>query len=131
ELFTKAIGLFTASPASAHAAEDYLSIRILGAPFVLLYVALREVRYARGDSQTPMRATLLANVVNIGLAVLFVFGFSWGWKGAAAATIIAHAIEAGTLVWSQRELGGFHLAGAKAEHARTFFRVGVPTGLQF
>src|SRR5215470_1884422 len=50
-----------ASPASGEAARTYLSIRILGAPLSLAYVALREVRYAQGDARTPMMATLIAN----------------------------------------------------------------------
>src|SRR4051812_34714902 len=54
-----------ATPAAGHAAGTYLGLRSLGAPLVLCYVALREIRYGQGDARSPMRATVLANLVNI------------------------------------------------------------------
>src|SRR5207248_6456734 len=44
-------------------AAQYLAIRSLGAPLVLLYAALREARYGEGDSTRPMRASLAGNAV--------------------------------------------------------------------
>ena len=71
-------GRLTASEAAAIAAARYLRIRSLGAPLVLLYVALREVRYADGDARSPTIATLAAHVANIVLAGTFVFGLLGG-----------------------------------------------------
>ena len=45
----------SASPRAGHFAAQYLAIRSLGAPLVLLYAALREARYGVGDSTGPMR----------------------------------------------------------------------------
>jgi len=97
---------------------------------VLLYVALREVRYAEGDAQSPMRATVLAQVVNIGLAVLFIFVLKQGVRGAAFATVIAHAVEAGVLSLAQRSRG-FGLRDLRRADLAALFRVGIPTGIQF
>jgi MATE family multidrug resistance protein len=116
--------------AAGHAASTYLRIRILGAPLALLYVALREVRYAEGDPLSPMRATMTAQAVNIGLASLFIFVMNWGVAGAAVATVLAHGVEAGTLSLSQRSRG-FGLGEVRRRHIVELFRIGLPTGLQF
>src|SRR5205085_6702815 len=127
-----AIGLahLTATPAAGIAARTYLGIRILGAPLALLYVAQREVHYALGDAQSPMRATVAAQVVNIGLAVLFIFVLKQGVRGAACATVIAHGVEAGVLSLAHRARG-FGLREMRREHLAALFRVGLPTGIQF
>ena len=44
---------------------------------------------AMGDSQTPLRAMVIASVTNIILDLLFVMGFHWGVEGAAIATVTA------------------------------------------
>src|SRR5205814_8614736 len=93
------LGRLAATEAAGRAARTYLQIRIVGAPMALLYIALREVRYAEGDARSPMRATVAAQAVNIVLAVLFIFVLKQGVRGAACATVIAHAVEAGVLSW--------------------------------
>jgi MATE family multidrug resistance protein len=130
QLVALALAHLAASEAAGAAARTYLSIRIVGAPLVLLYVALREVHYAEGDAQGPMRATVVAQVVNIGLAVLFIFVLKQGVRGAACATVIAHGFEAGVLSLAHRSRG-FGLSAMRREHLAALFRVGLPTGLQF
>src|SRR5204863_114458 len=49
----------SATPAAGAAARTYLHIRNLGAPLALVYVALREVRYAEGDARSPMVASVM------------------------------------------------------------------------
>ncbi len=124
------VGRLASTEAAGHAAGTYLRIRILGAPLALLYVALREVRYAEGDPRSPMRATVAAQATNIGLAVVFIFVLRWGVAGAALATIVAHGVEAGTLSLAQRERG-FGLGVVRRHHIAELFRMGLPTGLQF
>jgi MATE family multidrug resistance protein len=119
-----------ATPAAGHAAGEYLGVRILGAPLTLAYVALREVRYGRGDARMPMFATIAANLVNVALAYLFVFVLGRGVRGAALATLIANGVELGVLVVAQRAQG-FGVSIARAEHRRALWRLGVPSGLQF
>jgi MATE family multidrug resistance protein len=124
------IGRLASTEAAGHAAGTYLRIRILGAPFALLYVALREVRYAEGDPKSPMRATVAAQATNVALAVTFIFVLHWGVAGAAFATVLAHGVEAGTLSLAQRSRG-FGLRVVRREHIVELFRMGLPTGLQF
>ncbi len=47
---------------------------------------------ASGDTKTPMRAGLIANVVNVGLNVVFIYKLGLGVVGAAIASAIAFTI---------------------------------------
>jgi MATE family multidrug resistance protein len=124
------VGRLAATEAAGHAASLYLRIRISGAPLVLLYAALREVRYAHGDARSPMVATVSAQIVNISLAFVFIFVLHRGVAGAAVASVIAHLVEALVLSLAQRARG-FGLRAVSREHLADLFRVGLPTALQF
>jgi MATE family multidrug resistance protein len=130
QLLAELLVHIAASDAAGQAARTYLRLRILGAPGALAYVALREVRYAQSDAQSPMRASLVANAVNVGLACLFVLGLGWGVAGAGAATAIAHYVEVGLLALQQRRHGGGP-RGTTLRHLAELWKVGLPTGLQF
>jgi MATE family multidrug resistance protein len=130
QLMAQLLPLLTATAKAGEAAQDYLSIRVLGAPLALAYVALREVSYGRGDAQAPMRATVAANLVNITLCYLFVFVWERGVAGAALATVLANGVELGALLLRQRGRGlGLRQAG-QAE-VRALWRLGTPTGIQY
>jgi MATE family multidrug resistance protein len=130
QLVAELVARLAATDPAGQAARTYLHLRNLGAPAALFYVALREVRYGQGDARSPMRATVLANVVNATLAYVFVFHFGWGVAGAGAATAIAHFVEAGTLAL-QMGRGGFRVSGTRARHLEALWRIGWPSGLQF
>jgi len=119
-----------ATPASGDAARTYMQIRSLGAPLALLFAGLREVCYGRGESHAPMRASILANLVNIALAYLFVFVLGRGVAGAAVATVIAHGAEFGFLAFTQRARR-FGLRTWRVDHLLALGRVGLPLGVQF
>ena len=70
-------------------ALDYLRISLLGAPFML--VAFAGAGYLRGmqDTRSTLVIAVAANVVNLALEVLFVYGFGWGIEGSAWGTAIA------------------------------------------
>jgi multidrug resistance protein, MATE family len=119
----------SASPRAGAFAAQYLAIRSLGAPLVLVYAALREARYGEGDTKAPMRASLAANAVNISLDAVLILGLHWGVRGAAVATICASVTELALLAWPMRH----QLATMKwARHAlRDVWAQGLPNGLQF
>lgn len=116
----------TATAESGAAAQQYVWIRLLGTPLVMVYVALREGRYGLGDSHSPMVAVVTGNVVNIGLDYLFIFSFGWGVAGAAWATVIGHVVEAAILVFRMDAW-----ARPRMRDLRNLWRVGLPTGIQF
>ena len=69
----------------------YLRIGSLGLPFAL--IALAGHGYLRGvsDLRLPLVIVVVANVVNVLLNVLFIYGFDWGLAGSAWATVVAQA----------------------------------------
>jgi MATE family multidrug resistance protein len=77
-----------------------------------------------------MRASLAANLLNIGLAYTFVFLFGWGVTGAGLATLIAAATEASMLALPMRR-ADFGLRAWTRRHLRTLLRIGGPLGVQF
>lgn len=130
QLLALALPLIAATEASGQAAHGYHRVRILGAPLVLAYVALREYRYGIGDSRTPMVAVVVANIVNIVLDYVFIFGLDLGVEGAAWATVIGN-VSAGSIMVYASWKRGFGLGEARREHLRAVLRIGIPTGLQF
>ncbi len=72
-------------------ALTYFRIAALGLPAALL--ALAGQGYLRGVSnlRRPLEIVVAANVLNILLELLFVYGFGWGVAGSAAGTAIAQA----------------------------------------
>ena len=71
----------------------YLRLMFLGIPIVMAYNLLAVILRSLGDGQTPLRAMILAALVNIGLDLLFVLLFHWGIAGAAVATLIAQGFS--------------------------------------
>ncbi len=119
----------SASPRAGGFAAEYLAIRTLGAPVLLLYVALREASYGEGDSRAPMRAALAGNAVNIAVDVVLILGLGWGVAGAAVATLFGHVTELGVLAWPMR--ARLRRLRWTAAAARDVWAQGVPNGLQF
>jgi MATE family multidrug resistance protein len=115
--------------ASGAIAAEYASLRVLCAPLLLIDIALRENRQAVGDARSPMIATILANLVNVGLVAWFLFGLEWGVAGVAWASSIAQLVEALVLALRQRPYG-FGLRVWLRADLRTVFRLGVPLGIE-
>lgn len=129
QLLAPLLEALSASPRAGHFAAEYLSIRSLGAPLVLLYAALREARYGVGDSRAPMRASLAGNAVNIALDALLILVLDWGVRGAAYATIAGNLTELAVLAWPMRaQLAKLRYSRAAA---REVWAQGVPNGVQF
>jgi MATE family, multidrug efflux pump len=74
---------------AAEYAVTYLRIAAIGFPAAFL--ALGGQGYLRGiaDLRTPLVIVIAANVANVILEVLFVYGFGWGIEGSAWGTAIA------------------------------------------
>ncbi|MCA9630127.1 MAG: MATE family efflux transporter [Myxococcales bacterium] len=118
-----------ATPLQGHTAAQYFWARNLGAPLVLIGVALREVRYGVGDSHSPMRISLLANGANIALDYLFIFPLGMGAVGAAWASVAASALECLALIFVQRG-DGFGLRSVRSRDVLDVVQMGWPLGLQ-
>src|SRR6185295_11974641 len=129
QLVAPLLSRLSSSPRAGGFAAQYLAIRSLGAPLILLYAALREASYGEGDSRTPMRASLAGNAVNIALDVILILGLGWGVSGAAVATIFGNATELAVLAWPMR--AKLRRLCWRAAAVRDVWAQGVPNGVQF
>ena len=73
-----------------------MQIILLGNVVTHLYLGLNAVLRSSGHPQKAMYATIATVVINTILDPLFIYGFGWGIRGAAIATIIAQVIS---LLW--------------------------------
>lgn len=74
-------------------AELYMRIILGGFPLVMLYNYCSSVLRAVGDSQTPLKAMIIASLTNIVLDIVAVFVLGWGIAGAAAATAFSQGVS--------------------------------------
>ncbi|MET0929310.1 MAG: MATE family efflux transporter [Aeromicrobium sp.] len=95
EVFARAL---SSSEPVAGFARDYLLVSALGVPAVLLMLAATGALRGVLDLRTPLVVTVAANVLNVVLNVLLVYGLDWSVRGAAAGTVIAQWCAAGWLV---------------------------------
>lgn len=77
-------------------ARDYMQIILLGNAVTHLYLGLNAVLRSSGHPQKAMYATIATVVINTILDPVFIYGFGWGIRGAAVATIVAQIIS---LTW--------------------------------
>ncbi|CAL5341007.1 unnamed protein product [Camellia sinensis] len=80
-------------------ARQYLTLRSLGAPAVLLSLAMQGVFRGFKDTKTPLYATLLGDGANIILDPIFIFVFRMGVSGAAIAHVISQYLISLVLLW--------------------------------
>ncbi len=72
----------------------YLRLYYAGCPIIMTYNYAASHLRAFGNSRAPLRAMIIASIVNIVLDILFVGPFGWGIKGAIIATLIAQFVAA-------------------------------------
>ena len=92
---------FGASEATIGYARDYMSIILMGNVVTHMYLGLNSVLRASGHPRKAMYATINTVVINTILDPIFIYGFGWGIRGAAIATVLAQIIS---LVWQFRLL---------------------------
>ena len=87
---------FGASADTIGYARDFMEVILLGNIFTHMYLGLNAVLRAAGYPQKAMYATINTVIINTILAPIFIYGFEWGIRGAAIATVIAQVIS---LTW--------------------------------
>ncbi|KAL6284326.1 hypothetical protein ACE6H2_015255 [Prunus campanulata] len=80
-------------------AQQYLMLRSLGAPAVLLSLAMQGVFRGFKDTKTPLYATVAGDVTNIILDPIFMFVFRLGVNGAAISHVISQYLICVILLW--------------------------------
>ena len=92
---------FGASDDTLPYAREYMVIILLGNVITHMYLGLNAVLRAAGHPRKSMYATMITVVLNAILDPIFIFGFGWGIRGAAIATILAQIVS---LSWQLRIL---------------------------
>jgi MATE family multidrug resistance protein len=129
------------SPEVAEAGTGYLRISLMGGGFFLVYLNLSCFFRGTGDTKTPMKVAIAANVVNVIGDYLLIFGHfglpRMEVEGAAVATVFASlsgAIIFLALFLRRRfheKFGTRTLLAFSAERMARMIRVGLPIGVQY
>ena len=90
---------FGASAETLPYAHDFMVIISLGNVITHMYFGLNAMLRATGNPQKSMYATIFSVIINVILAPTFIFGFGWGIRGAALATVMA---QTSMLIWQIR-----------------------------
>lgn len=95
QIFLEPMLRFFGSPEEVLAyAKTYTRITSVGFPFAIITTGGGHLIRADGRPKIMMMCNLTGAAINTALDALFVFGFSWGIAGAAAATVIGQVIAA-------------------------------------
>lgn len=81
--------LFEASSSVESLAGTYFLIRIWGAPALMLHMVVIGMLFGLQRMRATLALSILLNVTNIVLDLVFVIGLGWGVAGVAGATLIS------------------------------------------
>lgn len=124
-----------------HNAFWYIEIIIIGLITNTFYNLLASIIRALGDSKTPLYILIIASVVNIVFALIFIQVFHWGVPGSAVAVVFSQTISVILcLYFIKRSLPILHLKKQDwlIKFDKKFFdsvyehwRIGFPMAVQF
>ncbi|MBD7969897.1 MATE family efflux transporter [Paenibacillus gallinarum] len=81
-----------ATPESFEFTKDYVTVMLIGSPFVVLFFTLENIIRSEGAAITSMIGMILSVVINIILDAMVVFVFHWGIIGVASATVVSNLV---------------------------------------
>ncbi|MGS2721079.1 MATE family efflux transporter [Paraglaciecola aestuariivivens] len=106
-----ALGLYFANASFAieEVIIEYFQVRIFGAPAAMLNLAVVGWLIGQQKTKQVLSIQVLANLLNIGLNLWFVFGLQLNVKGVALATVLAeYFISIASVLVALRVLGKVH-----------------------
>jgi len=80
-------------------AKEFMTIILAGNVVTHMYLGLNALLRSSGSPKKAMMATIYSVLINLVLNPLFIFGFHWGIRGSACATVISQII---VLAWQIR-----------------------------
>lgn len=87
---------FGASDATVQYAREFMQVILWGNVVTHAYLGMNALLRSAGHPKSAMYATIIAVILNIILAPLFIYVFHWGLQGAASATVLSQTI---VLLW--------------------------------
>ena len=134
------IGLFGAAPDVTAAAATYLQVTAATSIALFLSFVCGAVLRGAGDSRTPLQAAILANVVNVIVAYVLIFGHlglpALGVAGSALGAATGRSVGAAyMLVMMARGHKAISLSGSwgwrpRLTSARQLLTLGVPAAME-
>ncbi|ONK59743.1 uncharacterized protein A4U43_C08F10020 [Asparagus officinalis] len=118
------MGVKSDSPMLAPAYR-YLTLRSLGAPAVLLSLAMQGVFRGFKDTKTPLFATVIGDVTNIILDPILIFSLRMGVTGAAIAHVVSQYLITSILFFRLVKQIDVVPPSIKALNLRRFLRCGI------
>jgi len=120
---------------------SYVQIRMLSAPFFLIYYTFSHFYRGIGDTRTPLKVLLVAHVVNLVGDYLLIFGNgpfdAMGVEGAAWATTLANVVAAVIFIGfasrkkMRERFGMLENLRPRADELLRLFRIGLPIAVHF
>ncbi|KAJ3692868.1 hypothetical protein LUZ60_011963 [Juncus effusus] len=98
-IFLNLMGVSPASPMRTPS-ELFLKLRALGAPAVVLSLAIQGVFRGFKDTKTPVIHLGIGNISSVVLLPVLVYTLGFGVTGAALATVVSQYLTAFLLIWS-------------------------------
>lgn len=116
-------------------AVNYFNMYAFGFIFFFGFQGTSAILRGLGDSKTPFYFLIVSTLTNIGLDLLFVYGFGWGIKSVAAATVIAQGVAFFAIEYYLNRYHHFlDFNPAKMKFDMEMFRkslkIGLPAGFQ-
>ncbi len=120
-----------ATPESFGYTRDYVTVMLIGSPFVVLFFTLENIVRSEGAAVTSMIGMMLSVAVNIILDALVIFVFHWDVIGVASATVISNLVASAFYAFHMGRKSPFLTVSVKWFKASrdilgNVFKIGVP-----
>lgn len=126
---------FGQEPAVAAEAKSYLRIMSGSLLLVTLFQTFRQFSEGLSDTKSPMAVSIVANLLNVFLNWIFIFGHlgfePMGLFGAGLATLLSRipmVVLIIVLIWNKMKGFRWHFEWAGI---RQMLKIGIPSGLQY
>lgn len=111
--------------------KDYVTVMLIGSPFVVLFFTMENIVRSEGAAITSMIGMILSVVVNIILDALVIFVFHLGVIGVASATVISNLVACVYFAYHMKCKSQFLTVSLKWFKATrdilgNVFKIGVP-----
>lgn len=129
------LGYFGQEEQVAISAKPYLQVICFSLIPLMLFQTFRQFSEGLSDTFNPMVVSILANLLNVGLNYLFIFG-KWGFPemglvGAGYATVISRVVMVVLMMGLSRDKWkGFQMRFEQLLIKR-MIKIGVPSGMQY
>lgn len=117
-------------------AKIYFLFSAIAFPFIALYDDGASILRAQENSRLPMQISVLANILNVILNLLFVWGFHLGVGGSACATMLARAFAMITVLVELRKpvwvihLNRYFSIRPDWRQIRRILKIGIPSSVE-